>query len=523
MRTTLVFFGLVLATACTKHNPAACCTTDEQCQQFGLDGVIGCTLGEVCSSTGACVAPQCTTSADCTDPTAPVCINQTCVASCTGNSDCTGASSGPYCGSDGACVACVADSQCTMASAPVCDATTNVCRGCQSSTDCGGQICDTTTGACVVCDMDSQCPASAPICDTTTNSCRACGSDSECSSDVCLVASGTCADPADIWYVAGGGTDTGPCSRTTPCFTIAYAISKASGATQIIKILGGTYDVGSGTALSTFSGTIDGDGTSVTADGTSTSFVFTIESGNVTISNLTFNGATDSIDVTGGVVGIYDVTFNTGAEFEGGTTTASHITVQSGFATTNSAGLTLEHSLVRSSISGRDGVLHIDSTLFDEASLSLISASGTVTNSVFVSANGGQVMSLVQASSATVSFDTFVNMGSTATTAAFTCTANVTVDENIFVWASAAPISNCSPTYSLFDTTATLPAGTGNIQGDPSKFFANLPGQDFHLATGSPAIGAGNPSSTVTTDFDGNPRPNPAGSHPDIGAFESPQ
>ncbi|MDP6966313.1 MAG: T9SS type A sorting domain-containing protein, partial [Candidatus Marinimicrobia bacterium] len=38
----------------------------------------------------------------------------------------------------------------------------------------------------------------------------------------------------------------------------------------------------------------------------------------------------------------------------------------------------------------------------------------------------------------------------------------------------------------------------------------------------SPAIGAGTVSGAPTTDIDGNPRPNPAGSNPDMGAYENP-
>ena len=41
---------------------------------------------------------------------------------------------------------------------------------------------------------------------------------------------------------------------------------------------------------------------------------------------------------------------------------------------------------------------------------------------------------------------------------------------------------------------------------------------DFHLRPGSPCIDTGTANGAPTTDFDGNPRP--AGSAPDIGAYE---
>jgi hypothetical protein len=66
--------------------------------------------------------------------------------------------------------------------------------------------------------------------------------------------------------------------------------------------------------------------------------------------------------------------------------------------------------------------------------------------------------------------------------------------------------------------------GTGNMDADP------LLDSLFHLPPASPVIGAGIDSLQIAdtwyyaplTDFEGNPRPNPAGSLPDIGAWESP-
>lgn len=56
-----------------------------------------------------------------------------------------------------------------------------------------------------------------------------------------------------------------------------------------------------------------------------------------------------------------------------------------------------------------------------------------------------------------------------------------------------------------------------------------LSSKDFHLQNTSPCIGAGADTVEIngtryfapSIDFEGNPRPNPAGSNPDIGAFES--
>jgi hypothetical protein len=78
------------------------------------------------------------------------------------------------------------------------------------------------------------------------------------------------------------------------------------------------------------------------------------------------------------------------------------------------------------------------------------------------------------------------------------------------------------------DTISTVNWGTGNIDSDP--LFVNPAGADYHLQQGSPCIGAGIDSIEIAgvwyyspvADIEGNPRPNPLGSMPDMGAYESP-
>jgi hypothetical protein len=63
--------------------------------------------------------------------------------------------------------------------------------------------------------------------------------------------------------------------------------------------------------------------------------------------------------------------------------------------------------------------------------------------------------------------------------------------------------------------------GEGNIDADP--MFVDANNNDYHLNDYSPCIGAGiQVSSMPDTDIGGNPRPNPPGSNPDIGAYENP-
>ena len=79
----------------------------------------------------------------------------------------------------------------------------------------------------------------------------------------------------------------------------------------------------------------------------------------------------------------------------------------------------------------------------------------------------------------------------------------------------------------ITDTVSTLAYGEGNMDKDPQ--FADTTQADYHLMDTSPAIGAAIDSIEVEGmwiisppfDIEGNPRPNPSGSRPDMGAFEN--
>ncbi len=77
------------------------------------------------------------------------------------------------------------------------------------------------------------------------------------------------------------------------------------------------------------------------------------------------------------------------------------------------------------------------------------------------------------------------------------------------------------------DSLSIVNWGTGNIESYP--LFADTLNNDFHLQNNSPCIAAGIDSLEIAgvwyycpvTDIEGNPRPDPAGSMPDMGAYES--
>lgn len=61
--------------------------------------------------------------------------------------------------------------------------------------------------------------------------------------------------------------------------------------------------------------------------------------------------------------------------------------------------------------------------------------------------------------------------------------------------------------------------GDGNIDSSPLFVYADL--GNYRLSNSSPCIGAGKAEGAPSTDIEGNPRPNPAGSNPDMGAYEN--
>ena len=62
--------------------------------------------------------------------------------------------------------------------------------------------------------------------------------------------------------------------------------------------------------------------------------------------------------------------------------------------------------------------------------------------------------------------------------------------------------------------------GDGNI--DVSPRFVNVGLANYHLADDSPGINAGTTAGAPLTDIEGRPRPSPAGTKPDMGAYENP-
>jgi hypothetical protein len=188
----LVLMTISWAVACKAPNEAFCCITAQDCQANGVDGLRPCDPGLACKQ-NTCVAPSCS-------------------------------------------------SEGCSAAAPICDTVTDECTGCSDSSECSRfseeNVCDSTTGACVECLVDTECEADKPVCDAAA--CRGCELDTECASGACA-ADGTCAPENSVVYVDPTGTDTGECSRATPCKSINFAIGKTSTSKPHVVLASATY------------------------------------------------------------------------------------------------------------------------------------------------------------------------------------------------------------------------------------------------------------------------------------------
>jgi hypothetical protein len=100
-------------------------------------------------------------------------------------------------------------------------------------------------------------------------------------------------------------------------------------------------------------------------------------------------------------------------------------------------------------------------------------------------------------------------------------TANIT---NSIIWDDSIGVYSTTTVNVSHSIVQGGYTGTGNLDVNPKFVKVITTGDeesDYHLTDWSPAIGAGATTGAPTTDIEGNPRPNPAGSNPDMGAFEN--
>ena len=484
MRILVLGVFLVVA-ACTKPNPNVCCVTPLQCDALGVDEPRPCDVGQACRA-GGCVAAECQAAADCSADS-PICSNNLCVGTCQIDDDCAEVAGRNRCSAQGTCVGCL-------------DA--------------------------------SQCPPTASICDGTGHVCRGCELDNECASGVCLEISGVCAEEQALVYVSTAGTDAGTCTKGSPCATIPFALLKVSPTRPVLRLLGSLFEV-SNTVSIDRSVILDANGTRVNSTTSPAAPIANIQ-GVVVVD---MEGL-----VLGGQLPMPAVTVGSGA-----TLRVKGVSLESAGIEVANGSLEVADSKISKgrlgcsggSISSLRNRFNLGSVRFQTCQTTVLdnrwdpgpdgSVDGNggllkVENNVFVVpsefADLIRVFSLAPGS--LLAFNTIVNTSNVVQSPiAISCDATLMVSSNIIAYNSPNPLAmGCVAQLTLFDLLGG-PDAPGNPSGDAGTFFLDRAGGDFHLAPSSPARGIGK-TGIVTTDHDGKPRPEPAGSLPDVGAFEAP-
>lgn len=496
MRISLAFVVALLSACGSVQSPDNCCISEADCAAIKSEVVIPCDDGQVCNADHACVQAQCETSEDC-DAAAPICQLGFCTATCAIDDDCADVAGRTHCSPGGSCVGCVDSTQCS-GDTNICDAEDSVCRGCER--------------------------------------------DTECASGVCIEAEGTCAVEADILYVLPNGNDTGTCTRTAPCLTIAYAYSKVLFGTtrNVIRVEGGTSDV---VTPITVQNEITIDGTGTTIRKPTNNPIFSVNAA-LTVEGITLQtnaGAQDAM------VKVGNGTFRTGPS-----------TNIEGIVEASSGTVVLDRARVKGQVSCTNGTVDIDRSTFDEGadttnnSVNSSNCQLSVRRSTFIesaeilSATGGKVViennlfmntyeyadSIYVVNSAPGSvyrFNTIANLsGIDSSGVALYCDGTLKVTSNVFAYRSDNPFASnagCRAEYSIFDDVYTPPATPPehSMFVPFNSLFTDPVAKDFTLSAASAAKGAADPAITdVLTDHDGNARPNPAGGAADAGAFEAP-
>ncbi len=482
----LLLCSLVLG-ACTRPNPDFCCTSESECASLGVSELRTCSTGRVCDA-NVCREVQCDTAEQCTAD-APYCADQVCKAVCAGDGDCVGAPGGPLCADDGVCV------------------------GCESNNDCTEE---------------------APICSPTKRICSPCRADADCASGVCLAADGVCAKEGALIYVRDGGTDDGNCFKSAPCYTFSHALQLATPIRRVIRLLGPTYVAPSGIGVFSYEVYIDAENTEIkrTTEGPVVDISGT---GDMTFEGAKFNVVNQrAIGITrNGMVRLSQIQgTGTGAEnmvlAEAGTAEIWDSQFSNGLFNCTRAKLVVEDSEFQNGavIGSSSCVGELRRNVFNDTRLTVEGGLVFQNNLVRVTSptcdhqfTGGPVNQ--------VDFNTWVCRRSPPVAdpsmgVAIRCRPEDRFTGNLFAWDSLIPAQGCTLRHSLLPSFANPTPGENNQRVNMAEVFIDYLGGDYHLSKNSPAKAAGDPRSTLAVDLEGNPRPNPTGSAPDIGAFEAP-
>jgi hypothetical protein len=502
-----------------EYNRAAnfCCLELDRCREARAPGIVECPSHQTCNTAlNECVdtSAECTTSTECPNPDLPACVEQRCVA-CDATHACP--ASAPLCSAESTCVGCSDEAACSrLAATPHCG----------------------PSGACVACrpETASDCATpTAPVCDATSYACRACR-EGDCGNGLCA-ADGACIAETEIAWVAKGGQDAGTCTRQAPCLTIGRALAQL-GSRSWIHVAASTEPYaeasatpGAAVQISGKSVTILGRGAALTTTRNGDAALVIEGSSEIAVEGLRIvdaGGATGDGIVCRNLGPASPLVSLRGVEISGNggvgikATTCMLRVDQSTIARNNGGGIQATASTVtaeRSLITGNNS-----------GGISVTGASATLVNN-FIVRNGGLSspvggVELRNLTGLTFDFNTVAGNGTSAAgfAAGVQCSATtpVTLSNSIIYGDAANQVSgaeqNCAFAYNLSNEGLGGTNVATAVAAD-SLFVSPTEG-DYHTKAGSPAVGAGQPGSTIAADFDGNPRPSPAGSRSDIGADE---
>ena len=453
---------MTATSACTRPNPAVCCSSAADCAVIGVeDQQRDCALSLVCADHECSVPPdgpkaECTLDDECASPT-------------------------PRCAPNLQCVECI---------------------------------------------KAADCPVSEPTCDATSHQCRACVLDADCTSEICDTQTGVCVPESTIVYASPSGTSVASCSRADRCsIQRAFAITDATrNVIKLVPgIYSGNLVVsnktvrvrGAGATISSTSGdtlTVNDHG-SLTVSGVI--IVSAAAAGRAVICS-----SLNNVDIP--VLALDTVTVEsttTGIKLTKCSATITQSTIHttgfsSGLLATNASTADVTRTSIRGGAyivgSVDNSVLRLTNTIVGDPT--------TPGDDGFFAVSGAVALSFSTVINARVQCNGSPSVCSGASTNGVCFDNSVVV--NLTPGAPTDTVTGlaCSGTYTAVFPQAAALAGLGNLAVNPK--LVNPAMNDLHLQATSPAIDAANPAATLGVDFEGKPRP--SGAQRDLGAFEYP-
>jgi hypothetical protein len=343
--------------------------------------------------------------------------------------------------------------------------------------------CDVPSGTCVVqCTSDNDCHDPLPFCDIPRQVCVECTNSEQCASGACLV-DGTCQSVNNTAYVdSTNGDDANPCSETMPCKTLEVGLMTTF---PNIKLIGNFVDAKKVTIAR--DANIFADPPGVTFMVTMNGDAFTLAAGvHVTLSGL------DITPMAGNCIKFTMPATLTLSQckLHGGT--------PNGLLAMAGGSVTISRTIVYGN--QKQGVVLMGATHFD------------ITNSIFVHNGtapadvGGAGISLGAGTGSAdrFEFNTVADNSAKVTMATDSggvgCPAGFNAPDNLLA-------NNIGGTLSATANSIGCVV-TGSRVATDDNDFVDPTNNDYHLKSTSGAIDGAPADPAITTDYDGESRPN---------------